>query len=84
MKTLKELNEGKLDEASSESVKAEKLLAEFAAAFKNLTVHWVDNDDDDLYTDNVVDDFPFSETMDDLDLKVQKWAKQSIKNLKKS
>tara|TARA_R100000908_G_C3676773_1_gene97259 strand:- start:397 stop:648 length:252 start_codon:yes stop_codon:yes gene_type:complete len=83
MKTIKEINEGKLNEASKEAAEAIKLIGNLAKAFKELTIDWVD-DDSDMYNDNAVDDFPFNQSLDELNADVQSWAIQCIKNLKKS
>lgn len=83
MKTLKELNEGKLDEASSDTVKAIKLIGELAEAFKDLAIDITDAYGDSPYEDTIEKDYPFGESFDDLNIKVQKWATQSIKNIKK-
>ena len=72
-----ELNESK------ESKDAIKLFQNFDKAFKDL-VAAMEDDSDDLFVDNVGDDYPFEDSLDDLyHIKVKEWINSSIGNLKK-
>tara|TARA_Y100001937_G_C7120358_1_gene332241 strand:- start:152 stop:397 length:246 start_codon:yes stop_codon:yes gene_type:complete len=81
MKTLKELNEGKLNE-SKQGIKA---INDFVKAYKNLGIYFSSLPEQDK--EDWLDEFPLMyphEDMEERILEVDDWAKEEISRIKRS